>query len=113
MEAALLGLVPAGSATPAGCSTSAPAPVACWNCSARECARALGIDASKAMLALARARLARAGVPHCAVRLADMYRLPLADARFDLVVLQMVLHHAEDPRACWSRRPGCCGPAAG
>lgn len=59
--------------------------------------RGLGIDASKAMLALARARLARAGCAHCAVRLGDMYRLPLADGSFDLAVLQMVLHHAEDP----------------
>jgi SAM-dependent methyltransferase len=57
----------------------------------------LGVDASRAMLALARARLARPGLTHCAVRLADMYRLPLADAGFDLVVLQMVLHYAEDP----------------
>ena len=59
--------------------------------------RGLGIDASKAMLALARARLSRAGCAHCAVRLGDMYRLKLADASFDVVVLQMVLHHAEDP----------------
>jgi ArsR family transcriptional regulator len=58
---------------------------------------ALGIDASKAMLALARARLSGPGFAHCAVRLADMYRLPLADNAFDTVVLQMVLHHAEDP----------------
>jgi ArsR family transcriptional regulator len=58
----------------------------------------LGIDASRAMLALARARLAKPGLTHCAVRLADMYRLPLADGGFDLVVLQMVLHYAEDPR---------------
>ena len=60
-------------------------------------AQGLGVDASKAMLALARARLARAGFAHCAVRLADMYRLPLADASFDIAVLQMVLHYAEDP----------------
>jgi ArsR family transcriptional regulator len=58
---------------------------------------ALGIDASKAMLALARARLSGPEYAHCAVRLADMYRLPLADHTFDTVVLQMVLHHAEDP----------------
>jgi ArsR family transcriptional regulator len=57
----------------------------------------LGVDASKAMLALARARLSGPGLGHCAVRLADMYRLPLADGCFDTVVLQMVLHHAEDP----------------
>src|SRR3954447_12050887 len=57
----------------------------------------LGVDASKQMLALARARLAGPGLGHCAVRLADMYRLPLPDAAFDTVVLQMVLHHAEDP----------------
>ncbi|MDQ2802691.1 MAG: metalloregulator ArsR/SmtB family transcription factor [Pseudomonadota bacterium] len=57
----------------------------------------LGVDASKAMLALARARLARAEAPHCAVRLGDMYRLPLTDAGFDLAVMQMVLHYAEDP----------------
>jgi ubiquinone/menaquinone biosynthesis C-methylase UbiE len=57
----------------------------------------LGVDASKAMLALARARLAQPGLEHCAVRLADMYRLPLADASFDTAVLQMVLHYAEPP----------------
>jgi SAM-dependent methyltransferase len=59
--------------------------------------RALGVDASKAMLALARARLAGPELGHCSVRLADMYRLPLGDASFDTVVLQMVLHHADDP----------------
>jgi ArsR family transcriptional regulator len=57
----------------------------------------LGVDASKSMLALARARLARAELAHCSVRLADMYRLALADGSFDTVVLQMVLHYAEDP----------------
>jgi ArsR family transcriptional regulator len=57
----------------------------------------IGVDASKAMLALARARLGRQGLGHCSVRLADMYRLPFPDASFDLAVLQMVLHYAEDP----------------
>ncbi|HEX3574743.1 MAG TPA: metalloregulator ArsR/SmtB family transcription factor [Rhodopila sp.] len=59
--------------------------------------QALGVDASKAMLALARSRLSGMAFAHCAVRQADMYRLPLADQSFDTVVLQMVLHHAEDP----------------
>jgi ubiquinone/menaquinone biosynthesis C-methylase UbiE/DNA-binding transcriptional ArsR family regulator len=59
----------------------------------------LGIDASRTMLALARVRLASSDFAHCAVRLADMYALPLPDAAFDLVFLQMVLHYAEEPEA--------------
>ena len=62
--------------------------------------RALGVDASRDMLHLARARLAERGLAaRCAVRQADMYRLPLADAEFDVVAMQMVLHYAEDPAA--------------
>jgi SAM-dependent methyltransferase len=34
---------------------------------------------------------------HCAVRHADMYRLPLADRAFDAVVVHQVLHYAEHP----------------
>jgi ubiquinone/menaquinone biosynthesis C-methylase UbiE len=61
---------------------------------------ALGLDASREMLALARARLAERGLgSRCSVRQADMYRLPLADAAFDTVAMQMVLHYAEDPAA--------------
>ncbi len=60
---------------------------------------ALGIDASRAMLGLARGRLASPGLQHCGVRQADMYRLPLADASYDVAILQMVLHYAEDPAA--------------
>ena len=71
----------------------------------------LGIDASRAMLALARARLSAPGLTHCAVRLADMCRLPLPDRSFDAVVLQMVLHYAEDTGAALAEaarvlRPG-------
>ena len=74
--------------------------------------RALGLDASRDMLALARARLAERGLAgRCAVRQADMYRLPLADGGFDVVALQMVLHYAEDPAAALAEaarvlRPG-------
>jgi ubiquinone/menaquinone biosynthesis C-methylase UbiE len=71
----------------------------------------VGLDASRAMLALARSRLSRPGLTHCTVRLGDMYRLPMADASFDHVVLQMVLHYAEDPAAALAEavrvlRPG-------
>jgi len=57
----------------------------------------LGIDASRTMLALARVRLAKPEFAHLSVRLADMYALPLRDAAYDLVLLQMVLHYAEEP----------------
>lgn len=72
---------------------------------------AVGVDASRDMLALARARLAERGLSHVAVRQADMYRLPLADASFDVATLQMVLHYAEDPAAALAEaartlRPG-------
>jgi ArsR family transcriptional regulator len=94
VEAALLRLVPpdAGRLLDIGTGTGRVLELL-----APRISRGLGIDASKAMLALARARLSRAGCAQCAVRLGDMYRLPLTDASFDLVVLQMVLHHAEDP----------------
>jgi ArsR family transcriptional regulator len=74
--------------------------------------RALGVDASREMLALARARLSERGLAEsCTVRQADMYRLPLADRSFDAVTLQMVLHYAEDPAAALAEaarvlRPG-------
>ena len=72
----------------------------------------LGIDASPAMLALARTRLAGAGLTHCTVRRADMYRLPLPDAGFDLATLQMVLHYAEDPAAVLAEAARVLRPGA-
>jgi ArsR family transcriptional regulator len=61
--------------------------------------RGLGVDTSREMLALARANLDRAGLRHCAVRHADMYRLPVVDRSYDLVVIHQVLHYAEHPEA--------------
>ncbi|OIR09952.1 putative methyltransferase YcgJ [mine drainage metagenome] len=61
--------------------------------------RAEGIDASREMLALARANLDRAGLGQCAVRQGDMYALPFADAAFDVAVLHQVLHFADAPAA--------------
>ena len=108
VEDALLGLVPAGSAErllDVGTGTGRVLELL-----APRVRQALGVDASKAMLALARARLSGAGLAHCAVRLADMYRLPLADRSFDCVVLQMVLHHAEDPQGVVREAARVLGP---
>jgi len=95
VEAALLSLVPAGGngrLLDIGTGTGRVLELL-----ATRVRQGLGIDASKSMLALARGRLAGPDYAHCTVRLADMYRLPLGDGSFDIVVLQMVLHHAEDP----------------
>lgn len=59
--------------------------------------RAVGIDLSRAMLAVARANLHRAGAERCQVRQGDMYQLPLARESADLVTLHQVLHFAEQP----------------
>ncbi len=61
--------------------------------------KALGIDTSREMLAVARVNLERAGLKNGAVRLADMYQLPLPDASFDAVVIHQVLHFADRPEA--------------
>ncbi len=59
--------------------------------------RAVGIDASPNMLAVARANLDRAGVLNAQVRLGDIYNLPLPRGSFDLVTIHQVLHYLDDP----------------
>ncbi|MEI9888432.1 MAG: metalloregulator ArsR/SmtB family transcription factor [Rhizomicrobium sp.] len=65
--------------------------------------RAVGIDVSPEMLAIARDRLARAHVQHAQVRLGDTYRLPFQSGNalqgFDAVLFHQVLHYLEDPQA--------------
>jgi len=59
--------------------------------------RALGVDLSREMLAVARVNLERAGARNCAIRQGDMYQLPAPGASFDAVVIHQVLHYAERP----------------
>jgi ubiquinone/menaquinone biosynthesis C-methylase UbiE/DNA-binding HxlR family transcriptional regulator len=59
--------------------------------------RAVGIDASPNMLAVARANLDRAGIANAQVRLGDIYSLPLARDAFDVVTIHQVLHYLDDP----------------
>jgi ubiquinone/menaquinone biosynthesis C-methylase UbiE/DNA-binding transcriptional ArsR family regulator len=58
--------------------------------------RGLGLDLSLDMLALARARLDRAGLRHCSVRQGDIYDLALPKDSFDAVVIHQVLHFLDD-----------------
>jgi ArsR family transcriptional regulator len=59
--------------------------------------RAVGVDRSRDMLAVARVNLERAMLRNCTVRLGDMYALPFTTPSFDLVILHQVLHFAERP----------------
>ena len=60
---------------------------------------AIGIDNSRDMLAMARANLDREGLRNCQVRHADMYRIPFASDRFDLVTANMLIRYADEPGA--------------
>lgn len=57
-----------------------------------------GIDASREMLAIARANLEKHGFRHAQLRQADIYALPLADSMADLVTIHQVLHFLDEPQ---------------
>lgn len=56
-----------------------------------------GIDLSREMLAIARANLEAANLPHCQVRQGDLFHLPNGPESFDLAVIHQVLHFVDDP----------------
>ncbi|MDH3452846.1 MAG: metalloregulator ArsR/SmtB family transcription factor [Gammaproteobacteria bacterium] len=59
--------------------------------------RGLGIDLSREMLGVARAKLDHAGTRNCLVRHGDIYNLAVADASADLVTMHQILHYLDDP----------------
>lgn len=59
--------------------------------------RAVGIDQSREMITVARAKLAAASIGHAQVRLGDIANLDPAIGRADLVILHQVLHYFDDP----------------
>jgi ubiquinone/menaquinone biosynthesis C-methylase UbiE len=61
--------------------------------------RGTGIDMSREMLAIARAKLAAAGLDNCRLRHGNMYDLPLEDDSFDAATVHLVLHYADRPHA--------------
>jgi ubiquinone/menaquinone biosynthesis C-methylase UbiE/DNA-binding transcriptional ArsR family regulator len=59
--------------------------------------RGVGVDASREMLAVARARLANAAIGHAQVRLGDIGALDASAGPADVVVIHQVLHYFDDP----------------
>ena len=59
--------------------------------------RAIGIDASREMIAVARAKLAAAAVGHAQVRLGDIADLDASAGSADLIIIHQVLHYFDDP----------------
>ncbi|MGB6489934.1 MAG: metalloregulator ArsR/SmtB family transcription factor [Methylovirgula sp.] len=59
--------------------------------------RAVGVDQSPQMLAVARVRLEKAGLRNVQLRQGDIYALPVERDSYDLVVIHQVLHYLDDP----------------
>ena len=78
--------------------------------------RAVGIDVSPDMLAIARDRLLREGIQNAQVRLGDIFRLPFpngsAGSGFDVVLIHQVLHYLDDPGAAVSEAARVMAPGA-
>ncbi|MDO9414591.1 ArsR/SmtB family transcription factor [Pararhizobium sp.] len=73
--------------------------------------RGVGVDASRDMLAVARANLEKSGITKASIRHGDIFNLPLEREEFDLVIIHQVLHFLEQPEAAISEaarmlRPG-------
>jgi ubiquinone/menaquinone biosynthesis C-methylase UbiE/DNA-binding transcriptional ArsR family regulator len=59
--------------------------------------QAIGIDQSREMLAVARAKLDAEGLNRVQVRQGDMLALPYGDGVADLITIHQVLHYLDDP----------------
>jgi ubiquinone/menaquinone biosynthesis C-methylase UbiE/DNA-binding transcriptional ArsR family regulator len=73
-------------------------------------ARAVGVDQSAAMLALARARIDQAGMRNVSLRQGDIYAPPVERNAYDLVVIHQVLHFLDDPGRALSEAAGALYP---
>ncbi|MCP1336128.1 ArsR/SmtB family transcription factor [Futiania mangrovi] len=61
--------------------------------------RAVGVDMSREMLSIARARLDKPEFRHVQVRYGDLFNLDVEPGSFDLAVVHLVLHYLNDPAA--------------
>lgn len=60
-------------------------------------ARGVGIDSSREMIAVARAKLAKAGIAHAHIRLGDIVDLGEYAGQADRIIIHQVLHYFDDP----------------
>ncbi len=61
--------------------------------------KAVGVDASRDMLSVARTNLDKAGTAKASVRHGDIFNLPLDGQDFDLIAIHQVLHFLNEPQA--------------
>lgn len=61
------------------------------------CQHQIGIDQSREMLAVARAKLDHPPYRHISLRQADLYNVPLEDGSVNLITLFHVLHYVDEP----------------
>jgi ubiquinone/menaquinone biosynthesis C-methylase UbiE len=73
-------------------------------------ARAMGLDATAAMLDEARRAAAEAGVANVTWRQGDVVALPFADDTFDIVSCRFALHHFEQPVRAFAEMVRVCRP---
>jgi ubiquinone/menaquinone biosynthesis C-methylase UbiE/DNA-binding transcriptional ArsR family regulator len=59
--------------------------------------RAIGVDASREMIAVARAKLTAANIAHAQVRLGDIADLDGTAGAAEIIVIHQVLHYFDDP----------------
>lgn len=63
------------------------------------CRSAMGIDANREMLNVARSNLDARDITQAEVRHGDVYNLSLGRDMFDLIIIHQVLHFLDDPQA--------------
>jgi len=72
--------------------------------------RAVGLDATGAMLDQARALAAERNLVNVEWQLGDVYRLPFADGSFDIVSCRFAFHHLEEPAKAFAEMVRVCVP---
>jgi len=70
----------------------------------------VGIDTSREMIAVARSKLARAGIAHAQVRLGDIADPDPGLGQADALVVHQVLHYFDDPGRLIGRMAGLVRP---